>query len=380
MNRVVVITTSFPRGTGGSEAAGSFVEDFCRLLAAHCRLAVVAPGAAESLDAGDGFQIYRYAAPEKALSLLRPWRAADLLDTWRVLRTGARASSRAAVDIDADYLFALWALPCGYWARSVARTRAIRFGVWCLGSDIWTLGRIPLVRTMLGRVLRDAGHCYADGYELAARVAELAGKHCAFLPSSRVLPAAVAAPVRAAPPYRLGFLGRWHPNKGVDLLLDALEELPAESWADISEVRLAGGGPMAVQVRQRVRQLADRGHPVRCEGYLDRPQACAFIAGVDYLLIPSRIESIPVIFSDAMQCSRPVVCTPVGDLPRIMREHRVGSIAGGANARSFAEAVTAALKIPPSSFLPAIRSLAPQFDLARAVQQLLSADGRGPRR
>ncbi len=47
-------------------------------------------------------------------------------------------------------------------------------------------------------------------------------------------------------PYRLAFLGRWHPNKGTDLLLDALHQLRDEDWHRIEAVRIAGGAPWKI--------------------------------------------------------------------------------------------------------------------------------------
>ncbi|WP_237582769.1 hypothetical protein, partial [Salmonella sp. hn-h4] len=75
---------------------------------------------------------------------------------------------------------------------------------------------------------------------------------------------------RSQPPYRLLFLGRWHPNKGVDLLLDSLAMLRDEDWQAIERVEIQGGGPMEGLVRERVAALYEARRPVEVGGFLDK--------------------------------------------------------------------------------------------------------------
>jgi glycosyltransferase involved in cell wall biosynthesis len=41
-----------------------------------------------------------------------------------------------------------------------------------------------------------------------------------------------------------------------------------------------------------------------------------YLKAVDYIVIPSRIDSIPVILSDALQKKCPIIATKVGDMGR----------------------------------------------------------------
>jgi len=63
----------------------------------------------------------------------------------------------------------------------------------------------------------------------------------------------------------------------------------------------------------------------------------------DYLVIPSRIESIPVVFSDAMQVGTPVIATPVGDLRALIEEHRCGVLADDVSVKALARALETVL-------------------------------------
>lgn len=367
---LVLVTTSFPIKGDGSEAAGSFVADLVEELAKHVPVRVVAPGPSAARQRLSGnIEVYRYAAPARPLSTLRPWHPGDLGWTARVLR-GGMAATRAATGEDASHLLALWGLPCGEWARRAAKERDIDYSVWMLGSDVWTLGRLPLLRAALGRVIRQAAHAYADGYQLATDAQRIAGIPVAFLPSTRRIDLRDPPPPRDQPPYRLLFLGRWHPNKGVDLLLDALGLLGDEDWQRIERVEIQGGGPLEPLVRARVMTLQAQGRPVEAGRYLTKPEAEAAIARADWVLIPSRIESIPVVFSDAMKLGRPVVATPVGDLPQLIEADACGVVAESVCAAAFCNAMRRALASPVGGLLAGVQMQALRFDLERCAREL----------
>ncbi len=373
MKRVALATTSYPDRIveSGQEAAGAFVADFAEALAQHCEVHVVAAADEDHVDAAGRLTTHRFQVPQRPLSLLRAASPSDWPKIWASLRAGQRALDRVVDEVDFDHIFALWALPSGYWARRAGRRRGVPYSTWALGSDIWSLGKLPVVSSILRGVLRGAARRYADGLVLADDVAALSGMSCDFLPSSRRLETAPGA-LRGEPPYRLAFLGRWHPNKGADLLLDALAELDDVAWAKIEEVRYCGGGPLEEQVRAGVAELSAAGRPIALRGYLDRAQAVALYQWADYLIIPSRIESIPVIFSDAMQCGVPLVSTPVGDLPRLIESYAVGVLAEQATAAALADALRRALHSSPSAVASGLDRARNDFDVTAAAARFYS--------
>lgn len=375
MPHLALITSSYPDATPGSEAAGSFVADFARELSTRLRVTVLAASSADSVTHDDELTVRRFAVPKMPLSLLRPMYPGDWLAIVRTLNAG-RNALQSFVNADVpDHILALWALPGGYWAESAAARNRLPFSVWALGSDIWELGKIPLVRAKLRSILRKAVCRYADGVQLAADVEKICGQHCEFLPSTRRLSVPDDLVVSASSPYKLAFLGRWHVNKGIDLLLDALWQLPDRDWEKISEVRINGGGPLAERVRSAVRELQNRGRPVTLGGYLDKTGAAELIAWADYLLLPSRVESIPVIYSDAMQLLTPIVSMPVGDLPRLLDKYRTGVVATEVTAPAYAKALGAALEGSASRFQPKIEQARQEFDLGKSVSKFLDQAG-----
>lgn len=378
MKEIALVTTSYPDrvAESGQEAAGAFVADFAAELATHARVHVVAAAAEDHLedhleDRGN-LTIHRFAVPRRPLSLLSPANPADWPRIVRSLRAGGRALEQVAATSPLDHVLALWALPSGAWARAVQRRHGVPYSTWALGSDIWSLGRVPVVRGVLRAVLRQAAHRYADGLVLGEDVEGIAAMPCDFLPSSRRLDAPQRTHKRS-PPYRLAFLGRWHPNKGADLLLDALQGLGDDDWSRIEEVRYCGGGPLEDTVRAGVERLVDAGRPIALRGYLDRAQATELYCWADYLLLPSRIESIPVIFSDAMQCGVPLISTPVGDLQRLIESYAVGVMATEASSQAMRDAIQQALASSPAELAAGLERARADFDVGAAAKKFYDA-------
>ena len=357
---LLVISTSYPTLADGSEAAGAFVSDFVAAMGAHGPVRIVGPGHIEGFDRDATLPTWRFSAGDRPLSLLSPMQLSDWPVIARTLVSLRRQVFEAGSDGRIGHVLALWALPSGWAARCLSRSQGIPFSVWALGSDIWSLGRYPVVRGLLASVCRDASFAFADGLQLAVDAKAISGRAFDFLPSCRRLDGRRDIPVAVKGPYRYLFLGRWHQNKGVDLLVDALERLGSEDWAQIREIQIAGGGPLAPIVTAAVQRLQAAGRPVKLDGYLDRIQASSALASADRLLLPSRVESIPVVFSDALAYGLPIVAMPVGDLPALLADGG-GWLSASVDSDGFLHAIRASFGSSPKP-LPA--ALVERFDLA----------------
>lgn len=378
---LLIISTSYPEADDGSEAAGSFVADVAEALARHLPVRVLAPGrVAGRVEESGGLTVRRFSSagvPLSLLSIRRPdhWQA--IARTLWSLRTQALAANR---DGRVAHTLALWGLPSGWAAAALKRRDSVPYSVWVLGSDIWTLGRLPVVRSVLKRVIQGAQHRYADGLQLATDAMRLSGTAFTFLPSTRRLSSPGVRAPRTQPPYRLLFLGRWHPNKGIDLLLDALAGLGDEAWRNIAQLHIAGGGPLEGMVHEKVEALRAAGRPMRLDGFLDRRSAAAAIAEADWVLIPSRIESIPVVFSDALKLGRPVVATPVGDLEELVATPAgCGILATEASSAGIRAAIERAVSEGPGPYVEGVAKVGLGFDIdevvARIARDTMAHDG-----
>jgi len=372
--KIILITTSYPRAVDGSEAAGAFVRDFAQALAAKAQLTVLAPGTGQEPLTQDALTVVRYLVPDKPLSLLKPWNPLHWLPILRTLVSGKQALyEHLGSHPDTDHILALWVLPSGAWAKQANAVFNIPYSTWALGSDIWTLGKIPVISSMLRRVLNHSRHNFADGLQLCDDVERLSGKACSFLPSTREFSTGSDTGAHPTGGLKLAFLGRWHPNKGADMLITALSLLDEEDWQHIDEVRIFGGGPLQDRITRGVRTLREAGRPVSLGGYLDRDGAQALFSWCDYVLIPSRIESIPVVFSDAMKAGRPIITTPVGDLGRLVNKYHCGLVTNDASAEEFARVLRLARNTPLANYKPGVEEAARDFSLPVIVDTFLAA-------
>ena len=140
MSHIALLTTSYPDDTPGSEAAGGFVEDFALELASRVRVTVLAAGSSDRVDTSGNLTVCRFAVPRLPLSLLNPKHPSHWRHIVATLRQGLGSLQSLVARDRPDHILALWALPSGYWAYAASRKHGIPYSVWCLGSDIWSLG------------------------------------------------------------------------------------------------------------------------------------------------------------------------------------------------------------------------------------------------
>ncbi len=374
MKEVALVTTSYPEAHGRCEDVDTaFVADFAAELARHARVHVVAAAAANGIEYRDGVRLHYFAVPGFPLSTLRVLDPTDWPVILAALRAGQRALDRVAAEHRLDHVLAICALPTGLLARQLERRRGISYSTWVLGRDVWNPGRLPIVRSLLRRVLRDAAHRFACGVVLAEDVAALTGVQCAFLPRCRRLTSRGSRRRAKSPPYRLAFLSRWLPEKGADLLIDALLALDESDWRAIEEVRYCGGGPLEGRVRDGFRQLSAACRPVTLGGYLDGEQAAELYTWADFVVLPSRRESIPLTFSDAVQCGAPVIAMPVGDLPRLVESYGVGYLAREVSDTALRDAIRSALRDEPADIDDGLARARADFDVAASARKFYEA-------
>lgn len=151
---------------------------------------------------------------------------------------------------------------------------------------------------------------------------------------------------------RIGSLGRLHPVKGYDVLLEALSHLPTSS-AEIS-VEVAGEG--AQRPILEALAAASPGAKIVFPGYCRDPSA--FLAGLHLYVQPSRSEGFCIAAHEAMQAGLPVIASAVGELPASITPE-TGLLVPPGDADSLAAALARLLEHPDklSSMGKAARNL-----------------------
>ncbi len=131
-------------------------------------------------------------------------------------------------------------------------------------------------------------------------------------------------PMVARQPNSILFVGRLVPDKGIDLLLQAFEQLlqrhPADGW----QLSIAGDGPL----RPLVEQAAARLPAIRVAGSVSQAGIARLMQQHQVLAVPSVVEPFGTVVPEGLACGCAVVSSTAGGLPE----------AGGACALQVAEA------------------------------------------
>jgi glycosyltransferase involved in cell wall biosynthesis len=163
------------------------------------------------------------------------------------------------------------------------------------------------------------------------------------------------------------YIGRLWPEKGVDVLIEAIGGLAG------SELLLVGEGPE----RPRLEALAAARAPgrVRFLGWLPRDDALRLLRSATVLAVPSRSqENQPLVVLEAFACGVPVVASHLGGLPELVEPGRYGEIVPAGDPDALAAALgrlladpTRALAIGRAARARAERDFSPERHLERLM-------------
>jgi glycosyltransferase involved in cell wall biosynthesis len=126
-------------------------------------------------------------------------------------------------------------------------------------------------------------------------------------------------------------LGRLHPNKGYDVLIDALARATGiHLW-------LAGEGPLRAQLESRTQRLG-LANRVRFLGW--REDTAALLAAADMLVCPSRHEPLGNVVIEAWAAGVPVVAAASAGPAGLIRDGVTGLLAPVDDADALARAMS----------------------------------------
>lgn len=329
--KICIITSSYPMNfSDPAAAAGMFVKDLgVKLSAMNHEVFIFTHNRKGKTKDDKELNVTRFEwlGGDKPLARLNPLKPSDSIKMFSLLKNGKKELLKLIASQGIDYCLAMWAVPSGWWAYEAKKSLKVPYTVWALGSDIWTYGKFPIVKSVIKNVLINAESLYADGIKLADDVQKLSGQECEFLPTTRMLPVLSNDVIKIKENnndiIHFLFIGRYEKAKGPDILLEAFNLLLKER----KDVKLSvfGGGTLKSYLTNLIKKYNIEEN-VSLNGYADRVTAVTYLKKSDCLVIPSRIESIPIIFSDAMKMDRPVIVTDVGDMGELIRRYQVGLV------------------------------------------------------
>jgi glycosyltransferase involved in cell wall biosynthesis len=179
-----------------------------------------------------------------------------------------------------------------------------------------------LLRAVEGMTIRGADLVLAVSGDLADNARKLGARDVRVVPAMAP-PRPPATRTRAEVREELGVdegrpllvaVGRLHPQKGYDVLLDAVARWErAERLSPAPLVAIAGDGPLKAELAARIR--AER-LPVLLLGR--RSDVADLLGAADACVLPSRWEGSPFTAQEALRAGTPLVSTRAGGIPDLV--------------------------------------------------------------
>lgn len=259
----------------------------------------------------DGVSVYRCPCRRRLATRAGLWEMASFLVSARARM--ARVLSRAG-RFDGAIIF--FSLPCGLLGPFLNRRSGIPYVISLRGGDVpgsepslaWLYWMTALLRR---RVLRGSLAVVANSVGLAARAEQADPVPVEVIPNGVdtdfFKPGSAARDEGAV---RFLFVGRFHPQKNLDDLLDRFATLRHEIEVPV-ELVLVGAGPLAAALQARAERLG-LGEGFRVVDWCGREALRRQYQAADCLVNLSAYEGMPNAVLEGMACGLPVVASDIG--------------------------------------------------------------------
>lgn len=335
--KICLITNRYPAHP--DDVASPFVRDFhLGLKEKGLDVFVFTPYyQAQKIDWLDDVVRFHWWGGEKVVGSLNFFNPKELFQLFSFLKNGKRQLLEHLDRTNPDFCLALWALPSGWFAYQAKKKLGIPYSVWCLGSDIYVWAKKPILRKILRTVLQEADHLFADGFDLKEKTEKFSGKRCLFLPSMRRLPSASEGKGQLDPTkFNFLYVGRWERKKGLDDLLKAF--CLVKNKLSSANLYILGWGSFEREMRRLVRQLKLEDE-VTIVGKVSARLVAGYVKQADCVTIPSKSDSIPLVFSEALQMGTPLIVNNVGDMGYLVERFGLGKVVPPGEIQKLAQAM-----------------------------------------
>jgi len=276
------------------------------------------------VDFGIPVMLFDWLGGEKLLGHFNLLNPTDIIKMFSFIKEATKGLEHLVVRENIDICLVLWTVPNGIPAYVVKRKIGIPYSVWTLGSDINMYFHNPPFCLLLKIILQNANPLFVNSLDLRKKVERISGKKCHFMSTVRVL--RVQNKIKTDVDKNKSnfvFIGRLEKVKGADILIASMIELLTDGTDAV--LYILGDGSLRVTLEKKVNtsHLNDK---IIFKGIVNSDMVAGYLRDVDYLIIPSRSEGMPVVFWEAMQTKTRVIGTDVGDLGYWIRKLGVGEV------------------------------------------------------
>ena len=141
----------------------------------------------------------------------------------------------------------------------------------------------------------------------------------------------------------VGYIGRFTEEKGI---LNFVKSIPLvlKHRKDV-HFMLCGEGKLSDEIRNII-QCEGLDAYVKLTGWVSHEDVPNFLNDLKLLILPSYTEGLPNIMLEAMACETPVLATPVGAIPDIIRDGETGFLLKSNDPKYIAEKIVDLLNKP----------------------------------
>jgi glycosyltransferase involved in cell wall biosynthesis len=168
---------------------------------------------------------------------------------------------------------------------------------------------------------------------------------------------------------QLLYVGRISPEKGLDVLIDAID-LYMKRKQQAIELTVVGTIPASDPLVDNVKS---RRLPVTFAGAQSNATARAMMTLADAVVIPSRYDACPLVAIEALQAGALIIASRAGGLPELIRNQETGILVGPDDPVALADALSCvrAHREGPSSMRAAARDAGRRFTWSERGPQIL---------
>lgn len=373
MKNIGIISHNFPYTLKDRRNAGIFVSDIAQELAKSNNVFVFIPKEGNRGNKIGKVKIINFPVISGSkLGYFKIWNPFDVFRFFSFFMGGIFSLPRFIKENKISMNLVMWSFPSGVFAYIAKKIYGIPYITWCLGSDIYVYARMPLLKGVIRCILRNSNFVFADGIDLVREVKKLSSRKCVFIPSASKAKFKNNKVARKNGLINLVFVGRMEKVKGPDVFLDALGLIKNSLYK--FKIHFIGDGLLLDKLKQKVTEIGIAKQTIFYGNVNDFQKISDVIRNADWLVIPSRSDSIPLVFSEAMKCSTPIIASDLPDLTYLVNNYKVGLLFKKGNFKELASIIMKLpkLKVERRKFSANALKSSKDFSIEESSRQIMS--------